>query len=91
MCQKQYTDDDYFDAHAFHLPAATFAGSLAQHHAENLSGIILAESVKSGAKVIYGGSPSLQAKTPLMSHPQILKFILAYNQIGKYFKIPTHA
>lgn len=69
----------------------TLAGSLVQHHAENLSGIILAESAKPGAKVIYGGSPSLQAKTPLMSHPQTLKLILAYNQIGKYFKIPTHA
>jgi trimethylamine--corrinoid protein Co-methyltransferase len=69
----------------------TFAGSLVQHHAENLSGIILAESAKPGAKIIYGGSPSLQAKTPLMSHSQVLKLILAYNQIGKYFKIPTHA
>lgn len=69
----------------------TFAGSLVQHHAENLSGIVLAECAKPGAKVVYGGSPSLQAKTPLMSHPQILKFTLAYNQIGKYFKIPTHA
>jgi len=69
----------------------TLAGSLVQHHAENLSGIILAESVKPSAKVIYGGSPSLQGKTPLMSHPKTLKLILAYNQIGKYFKIPTHA
>jgi trimethylamine--corrinoid protein Co-methyltransferase len=69
----------------------TFAGSLVQHHAENLSGIVLAESAEPGAKVIYGGSPSLQAKTPLMSHPQTLKLILAYNRIGKYFQIPTHA
>lgn len=69
----------------------TFAGSLVQHHAENLSGIVLAESAELGAKVIYGGSPSLQAKTPLMSHPQTLKLILAYNRIGKYFKIPTQA
>jgi len=69
----------------------TLAGSLVQHHAENLSGIVLAESAEPGAKVIYGGSPSLPAKTPLMSHPGILKLILAYNQIGKHFRIPTHA
>ena len=69
----------------------TLAGSLVQHHAENLSGIVLAESAEPGAKVIYGGSPSLPAKTPLMSHLGILKLILAYNQIGKHFRIPTHA
>jgi trimethylamine--corrinoid protein Co-methyltransferase len=69
----------------------TLAGSLVQHHAENLSGIVLAECAEPGAKIIYGGSPSLQAKNPLMSHPGVLKLILAYNQVGKYFRIPTHA
>ncbi|MEM2089110.1 MAG: trimethylamine methyltransferase family protein, partial [Thermoproteota archaeon] len=69
----------------------TLAGSLVQHHAENLSGVVLAECAEPGAKVIYGGSPSLQAKNPLMSHPGVLKLILAYNQVGKYFGIPTHA
>ncbi|MEM3523580.1 MAG: trimethylamine methyltransferase family protein [Thermoproteota archaeon] len=69
----------------------TLAGSLVQHHAENLSGIVLAECTEPGAKVIYGGSPSLLGKTPLMSHPGVLKLILAYNRIGKYFGIPTHA
>lgn len=69
----------------------TLAGSLVQHHAENLSGIVLAECASPGAKVIYGGSPSLLGKTPLMSHPGVLKLILAYNQVGKYFGIPTQA
>jgi trimethylamine--corrinoid protein Co-methyltransferase len=69
----------------------TLAGSLVQHHAENLSGIVLAESAAPGAKVIYGGSPSLPAKTPLMSHPGMLKLILAYNRIGKHFGVPTQA
>ncbi|MEM3647283.1 MAG: trimethylamine methyltransferase family protein, partial [Thermofilum sp.] len=69
----------------------TLAGSLVQHHAENLSGIVLAECAEPGAKVIYGGSPSLLGKTPLMSHPGVLKLILAYNQVGKHFGIPTHA
>ncbi|MCX8182998.1 MAG: trimethylamine methyltransferase family protein [Crenarchaeota archaeon] len=69
----------------------TLAGSLVQHHAENLSGIVLAECAAPGAKVIYGGSPSLLGKTPLMSHPGVLKLILAYNRIGKHFGIPTHA
>jgi trimethylamine--corrinoid protein Co-methyltransferase len=69
----------------------TLAGSLVQHHAENLSGIVLAECAAPGASVIYGGSPSLLGKTPLMSHPGVLKLILAYNQVGKSFGIPTQA
>ncbi|MGB9718133.1 MAG: trimethylamine methyltransferase family protein [Thermoproteota archaeon] len=69
----------------------TLAGSLVQHHAENLSGIVLAECAAPGASVIYGGSPLLLGKTPLMSHPGVLKIILAYNRVGKHFGIPTHA
>ncbi len=38
---------------------ASFAGSIVQHTAETLSGVILSQLTKAGAPVIWGGSPAV--------------------------------
>jgi trimethylamine--corrinoid protein Co-methyltransferase len=72
----------------------TIAGALVQHTAETLSGIVLAQSVQSGAPVIYGGSPSafdMRYGTTPMGAIETMLIDTAYAQIGKSFGLPTHA
>jgi trimethylamine--corrinoid protein Co-methyltransferase len=71
----------------------TIAGSLVQHTAETLSGIVLAQSVKRGCPVVYGGSPSafdMHYGTTPMGAPETFLIDLAYSQIGKWLHMPTH-
>ena len=72
----------------------TYTGSLVQHTAEDLSGVVLAQAAAEGAPVIYGGSPSVfdmrQGTTP-MGAIETMLFDSAYIQIGKSFGFPTHA
>lgn len=71
----------------------TLYGSLVQHTAENLSGVVISQLAKSGAPVIYGGSPAIfdmrTATTP-MGAIESMMLDSAYRQIGKHFGLPTH-
>jgi trimethylamine--corrinoid protein Co-methyltransferase len=71
----------------------TIAGSLVQHTAETLSGIVLAQTIKRGCPVVYGGSPSafdMHYGTTPMGAPETILIDLAYAQIGKWLHMPTH-
>ncbi|WXG44690.1 MAG: trimethylamine methyltransferase family protein [Promethearchaeati archaeon SRVP18_Atabeyarchaeia-1] len=71
----------------------TIAGSLVQHTAETLSGIVLAQSVKKGCPVVYGGSPSafdMHYGTTPMGASETILIDLAYAEIGKWLGLPTH-
>jgi trimethylamine--corrinoid protein Co-methyltransferase len=71
----------------------TIAGSLIQHTAETLSGIVLAQVVNKGCPVIYGGSPSafdMHYGTTPMGAPETILIDLAYAEIGKWLGLPTH-
>jgi len=73
---------------------ATLAGSLVQHTAETLSGLVLVELVNPGAPAIYGGSPAIfdmrYGTTPMGAiETQLLD--CAYVQIAKHFDLPTHS
>jgi trimethylamine--corrinoid protein Co-methyltransferase len=71
----------------------TIAGSLVQHTAETLSGIVLAQTVKRGCPVVYGGSPSafdMHYGTTPMGAPETVLIDIAYSQIGKWLNMPTH-
>jgi trimethylamine--corrinoid protein Co-methyltransferase len=73
---------------------ATVAGSLVQHTAETLSGIILAQAVQAGTPVVYGGSPSafdMHYGTTPMGAPETILIDMAYAQIGKWLGLPTHS
>lgn len=73
---------------------ATLVGSIVQHTAETLSGIVIAQIVNRGAPCIYGGSPAIfdmrHGTTP-MGAIETIMLCCAYAQIGKFLGLPTHA
>jgi trimethylamine--corrinoid protein Co-methyltransferase len=72
----------------------TLAGTLVQHTAENLSGLVICQLAASGSPVIFGGSPSsfdMRKGTTPMGAIETMMIDSAYAQIGKYLDLPTHA
>lgn len=72
---------------------ATVAGAVVQHHAEVLSGVVLAQLVSKGAPVIYGGSPTLMHPrygTVAIVAPESMLISIAYRDLAKYLDLPTH-
>lgn len=72
----------------------TKIGTLVQHTAETLSGIVITQLAEPGSPVIYGGSPAIfdmrKGTTP-MGAIGTMMIDSAYVQIGKYLGLPTHA
>lgn len=72
----------------------TLTGSLVQHTAETLSGIVIGQLAAPGAPLIYGGSPvamDLRTGTTPMGAIETMMIECGYAEIGKYFNMPTHA
>ena len=72
----------------------TIAGTLVQHVAENLAGVVICQMAKKGAPVIFGGSPSsfdMRKGTTPMGAIETMMIDSAYAQIGKHLNLPTHA
>ncbi len=72
----------------------TIAGTLVQHVAESLSGVVICQLAGPGAPVIFGGSPSsfdMRKGTTPMGAIETMMIDAAYAQIGKRLKMPTHA
>jgi trimethylamine--corrinoid protein Co-methyltransferase len=73
---------------------ATLLGSIVQHTAETLSGIVIAQIVNPGTPCIYGGSPAIfdmrHGTTP-MGAIETIMLSCAYAQVGKFLGLPTHA
>jgi trimethylamine--corrinoid protein Co-methyltransferase len=72
----------------------TLAGTLVQHVAENLCGLVICQLAKKGAPVIFGGSPSsfdMRKGTTPMGAIETMMIDSAYTQIAKYLNLPTHA
>jgi len=72
----------------------TIAGTLVQHVAENLSGLVICQLAKKGSPVIFGGSPSsfdMRKGTTPMGAIETMMIDSAYAQIAKHFNLPTHA
>ena len=72
----------------------TMSGTLVVHTAENLAGIALAQAVRPGSPVVYGGAPCLMdmraGQTPFGSLETYM-IDCAYAQIGKRFGFPIHS
>lgn len=71
----------------------TIAGSLIQHNAEILSGIVIAQLTSPGTPIIYGGSPStfeMRHGTSLIAGIEALLLVTAYVDMAKYYGIPVH-
>ena len=72
----------------------TLAGSVVQHAAECISGIVIHQLAQPGAPVVWGGAPAIfdmrTGKTP-MGAIETVMLDLAGTQVGKYLGLPTHA
>lgn len=76
------------------LSPVTIVGTLIQHTAETLSGIVIHQIVNPGAPFLYGGSPAVfdvRYETTPMGAVETMMLDCAYNEIGKYFNLPTQA
>ncbi len=76
------------------MAPVSLVGSLVQHTAETLSGVVISQLAKPGAPALYGGSPAifdLRYETTPMGAIGTMMIDCAYNEIGKYFGLPTQA
>jgi trimethylamine--corrinoid protein Co-methyltransferase len=76
------------------MAPVTLVGTLVEHTAETLSGIIISQLSNPGAPLLYGGSPAvfdIRYETTPMGAVETQMIDCAYNEIGKYLGIPTQA
>lgn len=72
----------------------TLTGTLIQHTAETLSGVVISQLVNPGAPILYGGSPAIfdvRYETTPMGALETMMIDCAYNEIGKHLGLPTQA
>ncbi len=71
----------------------TLVGSVVQHAAECLSGIVIHQLANPGAPIVWGGAPAIfdmrKGTTP-MGAIETAMIDAAYTQIGKFIGLPTH-
>ncbi|HEX7320961.1 MAG TPA: trimethylamine methyltransferase family protein [bacterium] len=76
------------------MAPVTLVGTLIQHTAETISGIVLSQLANPGTPVLYGGSPAIfdvRYETTPMGAIETQMIDCAYNEIGKYLGLPTQA
>jgi trimethylamine--corrinoid protein Co-methyltransferase len=74
------------------MAPVTLVGSLIQHTAETLSGLVISQHTKPGAPVLWGGSPAIfdmRYETTPMGAIETMMFVSSYCQIGKSLGVPT--
>ncbi|MCL6580715.1 MAG: trimethylamine methyltransferase family protein, partial [Firmicutes bacterium] len=72
---------------------ATLAGSVVVHTAETLSGVVLAQTVRPGARLVWGGAPvgfDMRFGTAPLSAVEATLVAVAYAQMGRHYRLPTH-
>jgi len=71
----------------------TLEGTLIQHTAESLSGLVLAQLSSPGTPVVYGGAPAImdmrQGTTP-MGAIETMMIDGGYAQIARHLELPSH-
>ncbi|MFH1844937.1 MAG: trimethylamine methyltransferase family protein [bacterium] len=76
------------------MSPVTLVGSLVQHTAETLSGVVIGQLVRPGTPMLYGGSPAafdIRYETTPMGAVETQMIDCAYCEIGKYLGLPTQA
>lgn len=76
------------------IAPVSLVGTLIQHTAETLSGIIISQISNPGTPILYGGSPAIfdvRYETTPMGAIETMMIDCAYNEIGKYLGLPTQA
>jgi len=73
---------------------ATIAGSIVQGNAEFLSGLVMSQLTRPGAPIIYGGSATtfdMRFAMPRLGSVETAMLATGLAQMGKSYKVPTHA
>ena len=76
------------------MAPVTLVGTLVQHTAETLSGIVIGQLASPGAPILYGGSPAIfdvRYETTPMGAIETMMIDCAYNEIGRHLGLPTQA
>ncbi len=76
------------------IAPVTLVGTIVQHTAETLSGVVLSQLTQPGTPIIYGGSPAafdIRYETTPMGAVETQMIDCANNEIGKYLNLPTQA
>ena len=76
------------------MSPVTLVGTLIQHTAETLSGLVISQLANPGTPVLYGGSPAvfdIRYETTPMGAIGTMMIDCAANEIGKYLGLPTQA
>jgi trimethylamine--corrinoid protein Co-methyltransferase len=101
------TSQNVMDCAAYNIPVefismplagfiapVTLVGTLVQHTAETLSGVVISQTANPGTPVLYGGSPAIfdvRFETTPMGAIETMMIDCAYNEIGKHLGLPTQA
>jgi trimethylamine--corrinoid protein Co-methyltransferase len=76
------------------MAPVTLVGTLIQHTAETLSGIVISQLANPGTPLLYGGSPAVfdvRYETTPMGAIETMMLDCAYSEIGKHLGLPTQA
>lgn len=76
------------------IAPVTLVGATVFHTADVLAGLTMAQIVKPGAPVLFGGAPAtfhMKAATSPMVAIEALHLDVAYTAVGKYLNLPTQA
>jgi trimethylamine--corrinoid protein Co-methyltransferase len=76
------------------MAPVTMTGTIVQHTAETLSGLVISQLTRPGTPVLYGGSPAIfdvRYETTPMGAIETMMIDCAYNEVGKYLGLPTQA
>lgn len=76
------------------MSPVTLVGSLVQHAAETLSGVVISQVTSPGAPILWGGSPAIfdvRYETTPMGAIETMMIDCAYSEIGHFLGLPTQA
>ena len=76
------------------MAPVTLVGTLVQHTAETLSGVVISQLARAGAPVLWGGSPAvfdIRYETTPMGAVETMMIDCAAAEIGRSLSIPTQA
>lgn len=71
----------------------TLAGSVVQHAAECLGGIVIHQLARGGSPIVWGGAPAIfdmSSGTTPMGSIETAMLNIACSQVGKHLGLPTH-
>jgi trimethylamine---corrinoid protein Co-methyltransferase len=76
------------------ISPATTIGAIVLHTAEVISGLAIAQLVRKGSPVIFGGAPAsfhMRLMTNPMTAVEALQMYCGYVEVAKYLKLPSQA